>query len=178
MAARARLSASWWRELIITSSISALISPDQTASLMASFNASIPCPVAQLTSTTGLSSPAGRSSCTRQVGFVPNQQPFLSRELAQVTLVGVSQRLGIVQHMQDQVRAFKRLPAPANAFPFDFVARLAQSGGIDEDHRKAPNVRRLLNGIARRARHGGDNGAVMTQQLVEQTAFARRSAGQ
>src|SRR6266568_5091575 len=71
VAARARSRASLWRELIITSSIAAWISPDQTSSLMASLRASIPCPVRQDTSirralgTGGNSSHAGRSILLR-----------------------------------------------------------------------------------------------------------------
>ena len=169
--------------MIITCSISALISPDQTSSLMASFNASIPCPLKQQTSTIERSwtrlevRQLRQFQLHRQIHFVADQNPFLAGELGQIILIRLRQRLAGVEDVQNEFGVGERFAAAADAFLLDLVARLAQAGGVNEHDRQPANVRRLLNRVARRAGNRRDDGAITAEQLVQQTRFARRWAG-
>ena len=74
--------------------------------------------------------------------------------------------------MQHKIRLAKRLAAAPDALTLDRVAGFLQAGGVDEHHGDAANLRLLRDRVARRAGHGGDDGAVAAQQLIEQARLA------
>src|SRR3954470_24345769 len=60
-----------------------------------------------------------------------------------------------------------------NAFPFDFVLGFTKTSGIDEDERNTANICGLFNRVPGRARYGRYDRAIVAQQLIEETGFAR-----
>src|SRR5215831_4523826 len=108
----------------------------------------------------------------RQVGFVQDENALAVSELREVTLVGVSEWFGRVQHMQNKVGLFEAFVAATDAFFLDFVGGIAEAGGINEDHGQAPNVGGFLDGIACGARDGRDDGSIVAEELVEKAGFA------
>ncbi len=66
----------------------------------------------------------------------------------------------------------KRLAAAANSFDFNLVPRFAQTGGINEHNRQPADIGGFFNRVARRARNGRDDGAIMAEQLIQQAGFA------
>ena len=62
--------------------------------------------------------------------------------------------------------------AAPDAFGLNGVGGFAQAGGIDEHHGDAANVGGFFNGIACGAGGGGDDSAIVPEQLIEQAGFA------
>src|SRR5580658_6640062 len=74
--------------------------------------------------------------------------------------------------MQNQLSTGQCAAAAPDAFDFDFVRGLAQSGGINENDRNTAHVGGFFDGVAGRPWNVGDNGAIAAQELIEQAGFA------
>ena len=59
-------------------------------------------------------------------------------------------------------------PVRGHAHFLDAAAVVAQAGGVDQADRHAAEIDGLLDGVARRAGLGADNGALEAEQQVEQ----------
>ena len=74
--------------------------------------------------------------------------------------------------MQNELGAGHAVVAAPDTLGLDGIGRLAQAGGVNEHHGDTADVGGFLNGIARGAGGGRDDGAVVPKQLIEQTGFA------
>jgi hypothetical protein len=78
--------------------------------------------------------------------------------------------------MQHQFSVFERFPTAPNPLGLNLITCFPQPAVVDENYRQTANIRGFFDRIACRARDGGDNSAVVTQQLVQQARFARFGA--
>ncbi len=172
-AARARRNASSWRELIMTCSISRLrCRPAQTFSLIALF---------QFLDTLRRSGskhrprpiPGGNCSRAGKSVLLRTMSRFFPAKSDNNCLSASVQWLGGVEDVQDQLR---RRPARRGC---GGRLRLRSSSAASRNPAvsikttgQAANVGRFLDGVARRAGNGRDDGAVVAQELIEQAGFA------
>ena len=81
--------------------------------------------------------------------------------------------LRAVEDGEDKPRLVQLLPAAADAFGFDLVFRLTQTGGIEEVQPDVAQLDGLLHHVAGGSGHRRDDGPVESGQQVEQGGFAR-----
>src|SRR5262245_35938483 len=74
--------------------------------------------------------------------------------------------------MKNEFRAGEALVAAANSFSLDLIAGFAQPSGVHKNDRNAADVRGFFNRVARRSRNWRNDGSLVTEQLVQETAFA------
>ena len=77
-----------------------------------------------------------------------------------------------VMQKQHRVSAFNLPPGTGNADLLDFVAAVAQAGGVDHMQRHAFDLYGLGHHIARGARHWRHDGQLGACQRIEQRAFS------
>ena len=97
---------------------------------------------------------------------------FFPSNSANKDLVGVRERFASVQDVQNQIGGCQCSTAAADAFDLDFVAGFAEAGGVNEDDGETANVGGFLDGVAGGAGDGGDDGAVVAEELIEEAGFA------
>ncbi len=82
-----------------------------------------------------------------------------------------------VHHGDDKHSLLHRASAPLHAEALYRVVRSAYARSVRQPQRQRAEAQLFLYRVARRAGHGGDNGAVIAQKRVQKRAFARvRSA--
>ena len=81
--------------------------------------------------------------------------------------------LRAVEDGEDKPRLVQLLPAAADAFGFDLVFRLTQTGSVEEIQPDVAQLNSLLHHVASGSGHRRDNGPVKSGQQVEQGGFAR-----
>ena len=91
---------------------------------------------------------------TWQIDFIKDQDTLFLGEFGKVILISLGERLGSVQHVQNEFGSLETLATAANAFNLDLIGTFAQPGGIDEDNRQAANVGGFFNCVSRCARYG------------------------
>src|SRR5712691_10621362 len=74
--------------------------------------------------------------------------------------------------MQDDFGLFQCLTAAAYAFDFNFIAALTEAGSIREHDGQAADIGSLFNCVPSCSRDRRDNGAVATQELVQEAGFS------
>src|SRR5579884_2163816 len=175
-------SASWWRALVISELSPLKTFPPNTRSASVSSSRSSPAPVSVDVETNGASGhmlPAssicscrGRSDLftTTITGlfFVPNPMACSSAE----TCILFVQSLGTVEHEQHNVRAFSGRTTALDANLLNRIITGRDTGGIDEMKWNAAQIRHLFNCIASRSGNGRDDGALGTQQGIEEAGFS------
>ena len=77
-----------------------------------------------------------------------------------------------VEHDQHHVGVGERFQRLAHADAFGFVERVANSGGVHQMHRNSTDGDGLGDQVARGAGRGGDDGALVLDQPVEQARLA------
>src|SRR6185437_14943485 len=82
------------------------------------------------------------------------------------------QRLGSVEHDEDESGVGEGLAAAGDAQLLGYIVRFAQSGGVDEFEWNAVEGDALAYGVARGAWGGRDDGALALNQAIEERAFA------
>ena len=80
--------------------------------------------------------------------------------------------LGGIDEAEAQIGLGKGMMGAADAFLLDFARGVAQTSGIDELHRIALQRDGLLDGVARGAGVGGDDGAVAAGEEIQQRGLA------
>ena len=81
--------------------------------------------------------------------------------------------LRAVEDGEDKPRLVQLLPAAADAFGFDLVFRLTQTGSVEEIQPDVAQLNSLLHHVAGGSGHRRDDGPVEPGQQVEQGGFAR-----
>ena len=111
----------------------------------------------------------GEGGVPSQIGFVCDQrardifrQLERRRGVGLVRLDDVEQKLGVGHHGA----------GAAIALDFDGIGRVALAGGVDEAQGQAADVALGLDQVARGARRGRDDGAVLAQERIEQARLA------
>ena len=77
-------------------------------------------------------------------------------------------KVGGIQHDQCQVRTLQFSAGTTHAFAFDVIAPFTQAGGIHQGQFQSIQTDDFVQGVARSARHVGDDGAVTASQCIQQ----------
>ena len=104
----------------------------------------------------------------RQVAFVGYRQHCLLGEQVYHLPVRLSQRLAGIYYQQHEVGLLDGLPAPLHRQRLHHVIAFHDTSRVNKDEGHAPEVNRLLQCVASSAGDGGDDGAALAQQAVEQ----------
>ena len=113
-----------------------------------------------------------------KIGLVEEHEQFFLVMGGDEIAFGGRHVLGSINEADAQIGIGEGASGAANTFLFDFARSIAQSCGIDDFQRVALEGNGLLDGVARGAGVGGDDGAVAAGQEIEQGGFAYvRGAG-
>ena len=113
-----------------------------------------------------------------KIGLVEEHEQFFLVMGGDEIAFGGRHVLGSINEADAQIGIGEGASGAANTFLFDFARSIAQSCGIDDFQRVALEGNGLLDGVARGAGVGGDDGAVAAGQEIEQGGFADvRGAG-
>jgi len=107
-----------------------------------------------------------------EIGFVPDPERLVGWSAGEEGGVGGIGGGGEIEQAKDEIGALGGLVTASDAFGLDEIGGVAESGGVDEDDGQAADVGGFLDGIAGGAGDGRDDGAVDSEQLVEQAGLA------
>ncbi len=107
-----------------------------------------------------------------EIGFVPDPERLVGWSGGEEIGVGGIGGGGEIEEAEDEIGAEGSLVTASDALGLDEIGGVAESGGVDEDDGQAADVGGFLDGIAGGAGDGRDDGAIESEQLVEQAGFA------
>ena len=107
-----------------------------------------------------------------KVGLVGDKDLFFAFIGFDLFLIVAGHFFAGVEDVEDEFGLGDALMTAANAFGLDGIGGLAEAGGVNENDGDAADVGGFLDGVTCGAGGGGDNGAVGTEQLVQEAGFS------
>jgi hypothetical protein len=108
-----------------------------------------------------------------QIALVGDEEGLGQRGgVAQQVVIGGLERLGAIEDCEHEIGIGNGLPGFFYSEAFRFASRIADAGGVEQADGNAIPIERFGDEVARGAGFGGDDGASVAEQAIEQAGFA------
>src|SRR5687768_3281533 len=106
----------------------------------------------------------------RKVALVEEDDPD---PIWRVVIERIWFRFAAIHDLEKKIRAGQAFLSPSHSLPLNFVGGFAEPGGIEQTNWYPAEINHFLDCIARGPGLLADDRAIVTEQAVEQTRFAR-----